>query len=595
MAFGDGARQIPFDATVPQQLRGGAGRPPVFRSFSTSLLPSPTFASPLDDPGAAAGTLADLGWVAVPAGSLCEPEDADDALGGRQAAAAAAVARGGFAGPGPGSATRPRRSFTVPSTGHGLVDALPRFLVDRDLQHLDEPGPHFSPLSAHFGALDGVYAAGPFLADHQGLPFSQDLHVAQHRAQQQQQAVLASLPEETGYFGQALDLYSAGHPAAAAAVGSDPVLTVQPSCLPAGGGGAGPPAPPRRKASAPAVRPPQQFRWKPVDAEALQRRAARKSSVSRQNSREAPQKSRSLTGSAAAAAAAAGVQEAERAAEAAKAFQDSPLFPCAGYVVASQPSVPPPPPVPCAASPPPPPAVLAGPVLGGAPAPENLGLEPHPRAACAPPPPPPPPPLAGPCAAGGGGGGRRPSLLLCGFPGCGKAFARASSLKSHHKTHGDFPARPPPCPLCGAAFSRNHDCARREPPARGEDQDRRTCPVCLKTFTRPDALKRHFALHSPDAVAALAVQPAAAAAAAAAAASPPGAPGALAVPPAAALPGVGLALSADYRPFLEPFQMVGGGGGGAPPVTVSPTAASSPQISFPAHFSPDDFPLFLPN
>jgi len=78
------------------------------------------------------------------------------------------------------------------------------------------------------------------------------------------------------------------------------------------------------------------------------------------------------------------------------------------------------------------------------------------------------------------------SVYPCGFPGCGKTFARLYSLRAHARSHSaDRPFR---CARCPAAFARNHDLKRHE---RLHEDRAWQCTGCAKAFSRRDALTRH--------------------------------------------------------------------------------------------------------
>ena len=78
------------------------------------------------------------------------------------------------------------------------------------------------------------------------------------------------------------------------------------------------------------------------------------------------------------------------------------------------------------------------------------------------------------------------SVYPCGFPGCGKTFARLYSLRAHARSHSaDRPFR---CVRCPAAFARNHDLKRHE---RLHEDRAWQCTGCAKAFSRRDALTRH--------------------------------------------------------------------------------------------------------
>lgn len=78
------------------------------------------------------------------------------------------------------------------------------------------------------------------------------------------------------------------------------------------------------------------------------------------------------------------------------------------------------------------------------------------------------------------------SVYPCGFPGCGKTFARLYSLRAHARSHSA--ERPFRCARCPAAFARNHDLKRHE---RLHEDRAWQCTGCAKAFSRRDALTRH--------------------------------------------------------------------------------------------------------
>ena len=78
------------------------------------------------------------------------------------------------------------------------------------------------------------------------------------------------------------------------------------------------------------------------------------------------------------------------------------------------------------------------------------------------------------------------SVYPCGFPGCGKTFARLYSLRAHTRAH--TAERPFRCTRCPAGFARNHDLKRHE---RLHDDKAWQCTGCAKAFSRRDALTRH--------------------------------------------------------------------------------------------------------
>ena len=79
------------------------------------------------------------------------------------------------------------------------------------------------------------------------------------------------------------------------------------------------------------------------------------------------------------------------------------------------------------------------------------------------------------------------SVHPCGFPGCGKTFARLYSLRAH-ATRVHAAERPFRCTRCPAAFARNHDLKRHE---RLHEYKAWQCTGCTKAFSRRDALTRH--------------------------------------------------------------------------------------------------------
>ena len=78
------------------------------------------------------------------------------------------------------------------------------------------------------------------------------------------------------------------------------------------------------------------------------------------------------------------------------------------------------------------------------------------------------------------------SVHPCGFPGCGKTFARLYSLRAHTRIHAA--ERPFRCTRCPASFARNHDLKRHE---RLHEDRAWQCTGCAKAFSRRDALTRH--------------------------------------------------------------------------------------------------------
>jgi hypothetical protein len=84
--------------------------------------------------------------------------------------------------------------------------------------------------------------------------------------------------------------------------------------------------------------------------------------------------------------------------------------------------------------------------------------------------------------------------FTCLYPGCGKAFKRRSELRTHGRAHSE--ERPFPCPSCPGTFKSSADRASHQ---LSHSKERRwACPHCGETYLRSGQLTIHIRTHTQE-------------------------------------------------------------------------------------------------